>query len=146
MGNPIWLPWGMIRVRCGYIPSSSHASPQTTFSPLELNSSIFALETFQRDTNQTPGLLAVTENGLVQLFREQENRPPLLTEPVAKVEQGQYTIGVAINDVEGDEVDVQLEVLDPQTGQWVQDEVQTADNGNGTLFWPLAAPPAALMV
>ncbi len=116
-------------------------SPQTTFSPLELNSSIFALETFQRDTNQPPGLLAVTENGLVQLFREQENLPPLLTEPAAKVEQGQYTIGVIINDVEGDEVAVQLEVFDPQTGQWIQDELQIVDNGSGTLFWPLAAPP-----
>ena len=117
------------------------ASPQPAFSPLELNSAIFALETFQRDTNQIPSLLAITENGLIQLFREQENRPPLLTDPVAEVDQGQYSIGIAINDVEGDEVAVQLEVFDRQTGSWIQDEVQVLGSGRGTLFWPLAAPP-----
>ena len=117
------------------------ASPQPVFAPLELDSSIFALETFQGDNNRAPGLLAVTENGLVQLFREQENRPPFLTEPVAEVNQGQYRIGVVINDVEGDEVTVQLEVHDPQTGLWIQDEVQVVSSGSGTLFWPLAAPP-----
>ncbi len=115
--------------------------PQSAFTPLQLNSSIFALETFQRDSNQSPVLLAVTENGLIQMFREQENRPPLLTEPVAEAGQGQYSISVTINDVEGDDVSVQLEILDPETGVWIQDETQIVANGNGTLFWPLTSPP-----
>jgi len=117
------------------------AAPQPAFAPLELSSSIFTLSTLERDVSQTLDLLTVTENGLVQLFREQENRPPLLTEPVAELDQGQYSISVAINDVERDEVGVLLEVQDPQTGQWIPQETQHLSNGNGTLFWPLAVPP-----
>ncbi len=116
-------------------------SPRTAFKPLELNSSIFALETLQRDSSQTPILLAVTENGLVQMFREQENRPPLLTEPAANVDQGQYRIGIGVTDVEGDEVTVQLEIQDPQTGLWIKDEEQDLSNGSGTLFWLVTDPP-----
>ncbi len=119
------------------------ATPQLASAPLELSSSIFALNTLDRHVSQTPDLLAVSDNGLVQLFREQENRPPLLTDPVAETDQGQFSVSVAVNDAEKDEVAVQLEILDPEIGRWLAEDSQTVSNGNGTLFWPIASPPVS---
>jgi hypothetical protein len=113
-------------------------------TPLDLSSSVFALESINRDDSQTPDTLAITANGLVQLFREQENRPPLLTNPVADVDQDQYTISVAVSDVELDEVSVQLEIQDPESKQWIAMETQRVINGIGTLFWtPTSALPSS---
>ncbi len=110
-------------------------------APLDLSSSVFALESIKRDGSQTPDLLTITDNGLIQLFREQENRPPLLTNPIAEVDQDQYTVSIAVSDVELDEVAVQLEIQDPVSEQWLPMEIQRVINGIGTLFW---TPTSAL--
>jgi hypothetical protein len=106
-----------------------------TTAPLNLSSSVFALESIYRADSQTPDLLTLTGNGIVALFREQENRPPFLTKPVAVVDQDQYTISVEVNDVEQDNVSVQLEIQDSESDQWIAMDNQQALNGMGTLFW-----------
>ena len=107
---------------------------------LELVGSIFAL-TVLRSGQQTD-LLAITESGIVQRFRGQENRPPLLTNIVPDLHQDQYSLSLSVQDVEDDEVLVRLELLDQATGQWQpQGEAQRATR-NGLLFWPnIDIPP-----
>ena len=63
---------------------------------IPLASGLFHLALLERASDQSPDLLAVTQNGLVRLFREEENRPPLLTQPRIESESGQYTIGVLV--------------------------------------------------
>jgi hypothetical protein len=118
--------------------------PQLSVDYLELASPVFALMTLNRDISQTPDLLVITTNGLVQLFREQENHPPLLTNPQATAEQGQYSFSINVRDLEGDDVTVQLEVRDPDSGAWLPQGIQRLDGGNGQLFWPLANPAAGV--
>jgi outer membrane protein assembly factor BamB len=109
---------------------------------LNVGSSVYDLTLLERIASQTPDLLVITQNGLIQLFREQENRPPLLTHPTVRLEEGLYSIGVQVNDVENDQVLVQLELYDPASEQWVgvADMPQTLTNGNGPLFWPSIRP------
>lgn len=115
--------------------------PQAAFEPLELSSGVFDMAILNRQLSQTPDLLVVTDNGLVQLYREQENRPPLVTNPRVEMEQDQYSISVTVRDVENDDVTVQLQIRDPETGDWLGYETQRLANGNGTLFWPIVSPP-----
>ena len=115
-------------------------TPNLAFEPIDLFSSIFALSVLNREASQAPDLLAITENGLVQLFREQENRPPLLTNPVVEASLGSYNISVNIQDVEADSVKVGLEIQDQDSGEWLPMGEQSAANGSGTLFWPVATP------
>lgn len=115
--------------------------PLLAFAPLKLSSAVFGLSALRREVSQSPDVLAITENGLVQLFREQENRPPLVTDPNVVAERGQYSISVNVEDVEGDDVTVQLELQDPETGEWLPQEAQRLANGVGTLFWPVVSPP-----
>ena len=107
---------------------------------LPLASGIFHLALLERTSSQSPDLLAVTQNGLVRLFREEENRPPLLTQPRIESESGQYAVGVQVRDVENDTVRVQLELQDP-TGAWQTQGEQQLASGNGQLFWPAVAVP-----
>ncbi len=113
----------------------THPIQEMPATLLELSSSVFALDSIQRANNQSPDLMTISDNGIVQLYREQENRPPFLTKPVAEVNQGQYSISVEVNDVEQDDVFVQLEILNPESGQWLPMDAQKVINGSGTLFW-----------
>ncbi len=108
---------------------------------LPLTSGIFALALLQRTSSQSPDLLAITQNGLVRLFREEESRPPLLTEPSVEVDAGQYAIGVRVADMENDAVSVRLELQDP-AGNWLPQTEQQLPTGNGRLVWPAVAVPA----
>jgi len=107
---------------------------------IPLASGLFHLALLERASDQSPDLLAVTQNGLVRLFREEENRPPLLTQPRIESESGQYTIGVLVSDVENDTVRVQLELQDA-AGDWLPQGEQQLASGNGQLFWPAVAIP-----
>ena len=109
---------------------------------LPLSSGIFQLALLPRTSSQSPDLLAITQNGLVRLFREEENRPPLLSEPRVETEAGQYTIGVQINDVENDDVNVRLELQEPVSGNWLPQTEQQLPTGNGRLVWPAVTFPA----
>ena len=109
---------------------------------LPLSSGIFQLALLPRTSSQSPDLLAITQNGLVRLFREEENRPPLLTEPRVETEADQYTIGVQVNDVENDAVDVRLELQEPVSGNWLPQTEQQLPTGNGRLVWPAVTFPA----
>src|SRR5690606_15431278 len=80
------------------------------------------------------------QNGFVRLFREEENRPPLLTQPQVIADQGQYSIGVQVNDVENDTVAVQLELFDATNSVWQPVSEQRLETGNGPLFWPVVEP------
>lgn len=108
---------------------------------LPLASGIFQLALLPRTSGQSPDLLAVTQNGLVRLFREEENRPPLLSEPRVETESGQYTIGVQVNDVENDAVNVRLELQEPVDGDWLPQSEQQLPTGNGRLVWPAVTFP-----
>ena len=110
---------------------------------LPLASGIFDLFLLRRSSSQSPDLLAVTQNGVARLFREEENRPPLLTQPRIDPEPGRYAIGVQVSDVESDAVAVQLEVRNPANGQWVAQAEQELASGNGQLFWPAVNVPAS---
>ena len=107
---------------------------------LSLTSSVFDVALLKRTSRQSPDLLAVTQNGLVRLFREEENRPPLLTKPTVEVERGQFSIGVSVQDVENDAVAVQLELHDETSDSWVPQSEQRLPTGNGQLFWPGVIP------
>ena len=106
-----------------------------------LESSTFALALLKRTSRQSPDLLTITQNGLIRLFREEENRPPLLTQPVIESEQRQFTIGIQAVDVENDFVTVQLELLDEAIGTWRPVSEQQLPTGNGQLFWPGVVAP-----
>ena len=106
-----------------------------------LDSSTFALALLKRSSRQSPDLLTITQNGLIRLFREEENRPPLLTHPVVESDQRQFSIGVQVNDVENDTVAVQLELLDETIDTWRPVSEQQLTSGNGGLFWPGVTAP-----
>ncbi|MFN2135961.1 MAG: PQQ-binding-like beta-propeller repeat protein, partial [Candidatus Promineifilaceae bacterium] len=114
--------------------------PRRIGTPLDINSAVFDIASLERQSRPIPNLMVVGNNGLIQLFRDQENRSPLLTEPIAQSQRGQYSISVNVLDVEGDDVAVTLEMLDPETGAWLADEEQHLPEGNGTLFWALPSP------
>jgi hypothetical protein len=110
-------------------------------SEIDLFSGVHSINALQRGPTQRADLLFLTENGLVLLFRTQENRPPLLTKPAAVANLGQYTISISVLDVDQDVVDVQLELYDPDGDAWLPNETRQVRNGRGELFWSVANPP-----
>ena len=107
---------------------------------IPLSSGVFAMTVLRRSGQQNADLIAVTENGLIQLFRAKENRPPLLTNPQV---EGRYNFSVSITDVEGDEVAVRLEIFNPANGDWESQGTEIVANGNDRRFWSVPNPPAA---
>lgn len=103
---------------------------------LPLASGAFDLALLKRTSRQSPDLLAITQNGLIRLFREEENRPPLLTHPQVEMDQNQFSIGIQVEDVESDSVAVQLELRDEVNNVWLPLSEQQLASGNGQLFWP----------
>ncbi|MCP5098357.1 MAG: AAA family ATPase [Chloroflexi bacterium] len=102
---------------------------------LALSSGVFALTVLGHADGQTD-LVVLTENGEIELFRTQENRPPLLTNPRTETRPGQLNFTIDVIDVEGDEVVVELEIEDTANpGRWVSQGVRTT-NSNESLFWP----------
>lgn len=108
---------------------------------IDLFSGIQAIATLQRRPTQRADLIILTENGLIQLFRSQENRPPLLTKPTAEASITQYTISVSVLDVEQDGVAVRLELYDPDNDDWLAQETRRPRDGRGELFWSTVNPP-----
>lgn len=109
-------------------------------SDLNLATPIAALTALHRETSKQSDLVAITQDGAVELFRAQENRPPLLTNPTTEVAAGQYSIYVSVNDVEGDPVEVRLEFFDPQGQTWVVQSPKQSIIGSGQLFWASVSP------
>lgn len=126
-----------------HIYNRAHTREPKLIDEIDLFSGLFALTVLRRDNSQTADLLFITENGLVQLYRAQENRPPLLTNPGVELAQGQYSINVAVHDVENDPVQVQLEVQDSTTGQWQPLETKEMTSGSESLFWLVPNPPTS---
>lgn len=106
---------------------------------IPLSSGVFALTALRRDNRQNADLIVVTENGVIQLFRTKENRPPLLTNPQV---EGEYNFSVSVTDVEGDEVSVRLEIFNPSNGRWESQGTEIIANGNDRRFWSVPTPPA----
>ncbi|HID00907.1 MAG TPA: hypothetical protein EYP05_06195 [Piscirickettsiaceae bacterium] len=102
---------------------------------IPLADSIMALGALRHKANQPADLLVATENGEIQAFSAQENRPPLLTNPTTAVVEGQYGISVNVADVESDNVMVRLETQNPATGEWINQGEEWAASGNGRLIW-----------
>ncbi len=119
----------------GHIYLYSHQSEPIDDFPLF--SGIFDMTVVRNDDEQNANLIAVTENGLVQMFRATENRPPLLTNPTV---EGQYSFGVSVTDVEGDEVTVRLEIYNPANGRWESQGTELIANGNDRRFWTVPEP------
>ncbi|WP_420631345.1 AAA family ATPase [Candidatus Leptofilum sp.] len=105
---------------------------------IPLSSGVFDLLVIRNDGQIAADLLVITENGVVQLFRAQENHPPLLTAPQV---EGQYNFSVSVTDVEGDEVTVRLEILNPATGIWESQGAKIIANGNDRTFWTVSELP-----
>lgn len=106
---------------------------------IPLSSGVFALTALRRDDRQNADLIVVTENGVIQLFRTKENRPPLLTNPQV---EGEYNFSVSVTDVEGDEVTVRLEIFNPSNGRWESQGTEIIANGNDRRFWSVPTPPS----
>ena len=140
-GNPDTVAVGNEEGLVTFYQKADTKTPEQIDAQLDFTSSIFKVDTLDRDVNPLPDLLVIGENGLVQLFRNQENRPPFLTNPNVETGPGQYSISVDVYDVEGDDVLVTLELLDPESGEWRAQEAQQQIDGVGTLFWALSAPP-----
>lgn len=111
-----------------------------TWDRLNLGSEVLHISAFRRSPYQQAELIAVTDNGVVQLFKSLANRPPLLINPQTEVSQGRYSIAVSVVDVEQDPVNVNLEIYDPDLQSWQDLGQRTADDGNDTLFWPVDPP------
>ncbi len=114
---------------------------------LNVAGSIFAMTAVRGRQPGENDLLAISETGLVRLFRAQENRPPLLTNPVTNVAPGQYSIEISVQDVDNDPVQVRLEVQDPANGEWRRQDTKLVTSSNDSLFWliePAARETAAL--
>ncbi|VAW34946.1 hypothetical protein MNBD_CHLOROFLEXI01-1563, partial [hydrothermal vent metagenome] len=105
---------------------------------ISLSSGVFKMVIMHRADQQNGDLVVLTENGVVQLFRAKENRPPLLTNPQAN---GQYSFGVTVTDVEGDEVTLRLEIFNPENGRWESQGTEIVANGNDRRFWSVPNPP-----
>ena len=111
-----------------------------TWDLLNLRSELFHVSSLRRLPDLQAELVAVTDNGIVQLFRSQSNRPPLLVDPQVDVDQGKYSIAVSVIDVENDPVTVSLEIANPESGEWINMGQKQAPSGNDTLFWPVSPP------
>ncbi|VAW29734.1 hypothetical protein MNBD_CHLOROFLEXI01-1012, partial [hydrothermal vent metagenome] len=105
---------------------------------ISLSSGVFKMVIMHRADQQNGDLVVLTENGVVQQFRAKENRPPLLTNPQAN---GQYSFGVTVTDVEGDEVTLRLEIFNPANGRWESQGTEIVANGNDRRFWSVPNPP-----
>lgn len=116
------------------------ADGQNIWQSIDLVSEVFYVTTLKRPTDPQVELVAITDNGVVQLYKPQANRPPLLINPQTEVGQGEYTVLVTVVDLEKDPVAVSLEVIDPRTGFWENVGKKTASNGDDTLFWSLTPP------
>ncbi|MEZ4594504.1 MAG: AAA family ATPase, partial [Chloroflexota bacterium] len=114
---------------------SNQAEP---IDEISLTSGVFDLVVSRREGQLPADLVAVTENGLIQLFRAKENLPPLLTNPQV---EGQYNFSITVTDVEGDQVTVRLEIFNPTTGAWESQGPKIVSNGNDRSFWTLSALP-----
>ena len=108
---------------------------QQLLDELPLASGVFALDVLNREEDEVADLVVVSENGDIQLFRPQENRPPLLTNPTTEVTEGQYSVSISVADVEADNVMVRLETMNAETGSWVSQGEAVAPTGNERLFW-----------
>jgi outer membrane protein assembly factor BamB len=110
---------------------------------IDLGSEVFHVTALRRPPDLQAELLVVTENGVVQLFRSQANRPPLLIDPETEVNQNEYGISVTVIDVENDPVAVSLELQDGGSDRWLPVGEKVAGSGRDTLFWPVSPPADA---
>jgi outer membrane protein assembly factor BamB len=111
-------------------------SGEPLLNPLRLGSGIAFMNALT-DFDQQPGLVVVTNNGVVQLFRIQPNRAPLLINPRAEVRPGVYGVNITVLDVDDDPVRVTLELFDPETGEWLSQGEKVTSRGSETLTWPI---------
>ncbi len=106
----------------------------TFVDELILSSGVHSLMGLAHQDGQVD-LAVLTNNGELELFRTQENRPPLLTNPQIETGAGQLSFRVDLIDVEGDEVVVDLEIQDTENRrQWISYGSRTT-NSNKPLFW-----------
>jgi outer membrane protein assembly factor BamB len=117
-----------------------------TWDLLDLASEVFHVSGLRRLPDLQAELVAITDNGIVQMFTSQANRPPLLINPEVEVDQGKYGISVTVIDAENDPVIVSLEIVDPSSGEWIEVDKRVASSGNDTLFWPVNPPDDAVDV
>ena len=107
---------------------------------LQVTSGISAIEALHDARGALTGLVVITENSLVRLYRFQPNHLPLLVNARANVEANQYTIEVDVFDIEGGEIVVSLDRFNPETSEWDAQEPQQRTNGAvDNLRWQL--PP-----
>ncbi len=126
----------------GRVRLFTNIPPQPQYlDELNLTSSVFALTALRRGQENRSDLLVVTENGEVQLFNTQENRPPLLTNPATEVNPGQYGFSVSVMDTENDTVQLRLDIQEPETGEWMSFREAVLSNGNGPVTWNVVSPP-----
>lgn len=106
---------------------------------LGLSGRIFALEGLKRLQNQSD-LIAITTNGEVELFKAQENRPPLLTDPQVERTNEGYDFTVSVTDIENDIVEVGLEVLNPAASSGWELLGTRTTNGNPVVWAGVELP------
>ncbi len=116
---------------------------ETTWDELNLDSEVTAVSAVRNLPSLQADLVAVTDNGIVQLFKSQANRPPLIINPRTEVDEGSYSISVSVIDVETDPVAVELEMYNPDIDLWETVGEKVASGGRSTLFWAVNPPEDA---
>lgn len=106
---------------------------------LTLSGRTYALLGLHRTQNQSD-LIAITTNGEIELFKAQENRPPLLSEPKVESTNNGYNFTIDVLDVENDLVEVELEIFDSvESNSWVSQGSRTT-NGNPAVWSAIDVP------
>ena len=97
---------------------SLYTSERQLWDSLNLGSGVFRLGGVRRAPRQQAQLVAVMENGVMQLFEAKPNRPPLLVNIRTEVDPGRYDVHVSVIEEAEDEVQIALQTYDPGRRQW----------------------------
>ncbi len=100
---------------------------------IESSSDVFDLDVLTQA--ELTSLISLTENGVVTSLSARPNRPPFLANAVAGPTGEQYTISVSSNDIDGDTVQVNLQIWEPNDAAWVSMGEREAPASANRLVW-----------
>jgi hypothetical protein len=113
-----------------------YTSDKREWDSLNLSSGVFRLSGVHRAPRQQAQLVAIMENGVMQLFEAKPNRPPLLVDTWTAVAAGRYDVHASIIEEPEDEVNVELQIFNSGTRQW--QTVSERRVGPGEVVFPLS--------
>jgi len=100
----------------------------------ELGNAVDILRMGDIDGDGRAEILAGTRGGQLCVYEHTPNHPPLVANPDVTQAAAGYVYSVSVNDPDGDDVEVSLEVLDPFSGAWRFAGTEYV-SGSGVLHW-----------